>query len=69
MTCYCKSKGDGSLSILVLNIMMDCLSFLMECLSSLLLPDIHLHLVVLSIYIILEPKNTHNLMIEILYQK
>ena len=44
----------GSINIQLLNIMMDCLSFFLVCLSSLNLLDMHLHLIFLSINIINE---------------
>ena len=66
---YFKNKVDGSLYKLLLNTLMDCFSFFMECLCSLIHPDIHLHLISSSINIISRPTNIYDFMIEMLFLK
>ena len=53
---YFKNKADGHLSIQLRNVMMDCLSFGLEYLSSLFLKDIYFHFSYSSKNIISNPK-------------
>ena len=58
-------KFYGKYSLSILNIMMDCLSPFMDCLSSWFFPYIYLHLIFISIIIISwATECIHNLMIE-----
>ena len=55
-TSYLKNKADGHLSMQLRNVMMDCLSFGLEYLSSLFLKDIYFHFSYSSKNIISNPK-------------
>ena len=57
LRCFLYNAND-SLGIKLFNFITYCMSFFMECLSSLLLPYIHLYFTLLSINIIFRPK-TH----------